>query len=163
MLDDEEEDNGFFLLVLGVLAAILLVVTVVSRSGDDLPAATVTGEDIFTLAYTSGTTAFPKGAIITHLNGVTGITTMAHEWRFQPESVYLLHAPMYFAAGGGPRLHAIAGGSRCVIINYDVETVLGTIERERVTHFSMSPTPIQRLLDQGAASGLEAARVSGHG
>ncbi len=44
MFDDEEEDNGFFLLVLGVLAAILLVVTVVARSGDDLPAATVTGD-----------------------------------------------------------------------------------------------------------------------
>jgi len=44
MFDDEEEDNGFFLLILGVLAAILLVVTVVARSGDDLPAATVTGD-----------------------------------------------------------------------------------------------------------------------
>ena len=44
MFDDEEdEDGGFFLLVLGVLAAILVVVTVVARSGDDLPAATVTG------------------------------------------------------------------------------------------------------------------------
>jgi len=44
MFDDEEEDNGFFLLVLGVLAGILLLVTVVARSGDDLPAATVTGD-----------------------------------------------------------------------------------------------------------------------
>ncbi len=44
MFDDEEEDNGFFLLVLGVLAAILLIVTVVARSGDDLPATTVTGD-----------------------------------------------------------------------------------------------------------------------
>ena len=43
MFDDEEEDQGFMLLVLGVLAAILLVVTVVARSGDDLPTATVTG------------------------------------------------------------------------------------------------------------------------
>ncbi len=43
MFDDEEDDNGYFLLVLGVLAAILLIVTVVARSGDDLPAATVTG------------------------------------------------------------------------------------------------------------------------
>jgi len=116
-------------------------------SPDMEPAVPVTGDDIFTLAYTSGTTAFPKGAIISHLNGVSGITTIAREWRFQPESVYLLHAPMYFAAGGGPRLHALSRGSRYVIINYDVETVLETIQRERVTHFSMSPTPIQRILD----------------
>jgi len=133
--------------------------TLILNSPEDEPAVKVTGQDIFTLAYTSGTTAFPKGAIITHLNGFTGITTMAHEWRFQPESVYLLHAPMYFAAGGGPRLHAVAGGSRCVIINYDVETVLGTIERERVTHFSMSPTPIQRLLDHPGVEGYDLSSV----
>lgn len=46
MVDEEEEDNGFFLLVLGVLTAILVIVAVVSRSGDDLPAATVTGDTI---------------------------------------------------------------------------------------------------------------------
>ena len=133
--------------------------TLMLDSPEDEPTVTVTADAIFTLAYTSGTTAFPKGAMISHLNGITGITTMAHEWHFQPESVYLLHAPMYFAAGGGPRLHAVSGGSRCVIINYDVETVLRTIERQRVTHFSMSPTPIQRILDHPGVEDYDLSSV----
>jgi len=44
MFDDEEDDDGgFFLLVMGVLAGVLILVTVIARSGDDLPEATVTG------------------------------------------------------------------------------------------------------------------------
>ena len=67
MFDDEEDDdNGFFLLVLGVLAGVLLLVTVVARSGDDLPATTVTGdapEETTTTAApetTTTTTAAPE-------------------------------------------------------------------------------------------------------
>jgi len=62
MFDDEEEDQGFMLLVLGVLAAILLVVTVVARSGDDLPAATVTGpaEEVVETTAAPTTTEAPE-------------------------------------------------------------------------------------------------------
>ncbi len=41
--EEEEEGGGIFLLIIGVLALVLLVVAVVARSGEDLPAATVTG------------------------------------------------------------------------------------------------------------------------
>lgn len=44
MFDEEEDDDGgFFLLVLGVLAGVLIIVTVIARTGEDLPTATVTG------------------------------------------------------------------------------------------------------------------------
>ena len=64
-----------------------------------------------------------------------------------PHSVYLLHAPMFFAAGGGGRFPSILRGSRTVLIQYDATNFLKTIERERVTHFSGSPTPMKRLVD----------------
>ena len=54
--DDEDEDGGFFLLVMGLLAFILLVVTVIARSGDDLPAATVTGPTTSEVAEEAPTT-----------------------------------------------------------------------------------------------------------
>jgi len=114
---------------------------------DHEPDVVVTESDLFTLAYTSGTTALPKGAMVSHQNSTIGICTIAYEWRLQPDSIYLMHAPMFFAAGGGPRLHAVLRGCRYVIITYEAKTVLQTIEKERITHFSMTPTAIIRLIN----------------
>ncbi|MFT7473770.1 MAG: outer membrane protein OmpA-like peptidoglycan-associated protein [Verrucomicrobiales bacterium] len=60
MFGDEEESNGSFVLVLGVLASILLVVTVVSKSGGELPTATVSGDTVAETMDVSPTTASPE-------------------------------------------------------------------------------------------------------
>ncbi|MGI9607486.1 MAG: OmpA family protein [Acidimicrobiales bacterium] len=44
--DDDDDDMGFMLVVLGVLATVLVIVALVARSGEDLPAATVTGDTL---------------------------------------------------------------------------------------------------------------------
>ncbi|MEW6142356.1 MAG: long-chain-fatty-acid--CoA ligase [Chloroflexota bacterium] len=108
---------------------------------------TISEDDLFALSYTSGTTGRPKGCMITHRNSVSAVTHMAMEMRVLPHSVYLLHAPMFFAAGGGGRFPSILRGSRTVLIQYDATAFLQAIERERVTHFSGSPTPMKRLVD----------------
>ena len=121
--------------------------TLIRDSSDQEPDVKVEESDIFTLAYTSGTTGRSKGAMVTHKNSCAAVKTMAQEWRFQPESVHLMHAPMFFAAGGGSRFHAVLKGSRCLIMTYDAEMALEIIEKERVTHFSMTPTQIKRIIE----------------
>jgi acyl-CoA synthetase (AMP-forming)/AMP-acid ligase II len=54
---------------------------------------------------------------------------------------------MFFAAGGGGRFPPVLRGAKVVIMQYDVELVLKAIETERVTHFTMSPTPIKRIVE----------------
>ena len=119
----------------------------ITENSTDEPRVNVNEDDIFVLSYTSGTTGVSKGALITHRNASAGITIMALEWRLQPHSVYLLHAPMFFAAGGGARLHAILRGCTSIVMTYNAETILQTIQREKVTHMSYSPTPIKRIVD----------------
>ena len=121
--------------------------TLIREASDEEPDVEVKESDIFTLAYTSGTTGRAKGAMVTHKNSCTAVKTMAQEWRFQPHSVYLMHAPMFFAAGGGSRFHAVLRGSRCLIMTFDAAKALERIEKERVTHFSMTPTQIRRMIE----------------
>ena len=121
--------------------------TMIGENSDQEPGTGVEEDDIFTLAYTSGTTGTPKGAVITHGNSCAAIRTMAHEWRFEPDSVHIMHAPMFVAAGCGSRFHAVLMGSTCIIINFDAERALEVIEKEQATHFSMTPSAIRRIIE----------------
>lgn len=133
--------------------------TMTRENSIDEPQVNVNEEDVFVISYTSGTTGIPKGATITHKNACTAIIQNALEWRLLPNSVYLLHAPMFFAAGGGSRLHAVLRGCTCIVMTYDVEEILKTFEKERVTHFSMSPTPIRRIIDHPDVSKYDLSSV----
>jgi len=111
------------------------------------PPVEIDEEDIFVLSFTSGTTGTPKEAIITHRNVVGAVWRMALELRIRPDSVYLLHAPMFFTAGGGGRFPCILRGCRTIIMTYNAGEMLHTIDSEKITHFTGSPTPIKRLVE----------------
>jgi len=127
------------------------------------PGVRISKDDLFALSYTSGTTGRPKGCMITHRNSVAAVTRMAMELRVMPHSVYLLHAPMFFAAGGGGRLTPVLRGCRTILMQYEVTAFLKAIEHEHVTHFSGSPTPIKRLVDHPDAAryNLKSVQVIG--
>lgn len=55
--------------------------------------AKVSPNDIVTFSYTSGTTGFPKGALITHKNLVS-VVAIAKEEGFLSTDVYLSYLPL---------------------------------------------------------------------
>lgn len=121
-------------------------------SGDPAFAdAEVDPEDLAWLFYTSGTTGFPKGAMLSHRNLVAmTVSCLADVCSFQPEDVVLHAAPL--SHGSGLYLLAmVARGSGNLIYHrshFDAADVLATVERERVTVLGfVAPTMIVMLLD----------------
>ena len=101
--------------------------------------------------YTSGTTGFPKGAMLSHRNLLAmTMSCLADVCDFRREDVVLHPAPLSHGCGlyllpalsRGTTNHLTAGATFAAV------DVLELIERERITCISfMAPTQIVRLLD----------------
>ncbi len=124
-------------------------------SGDpSTPLADVAPDDLAWLFYTSGTTGFPKGAMLTHRNLIAmTMNTLSDVYGFQPEDVVLHPAPLSHGCG----LYALATLARgCDNIIYhhasfDAAEMLQMVEDEKVTSIAfMAPTMIVMLLDAPA-------------
>ena len=120
-----------------------------------------TPDDGALLMYTSGTTAHPKGVLLTH-RGATHVMVcldaMATMRRMAAgggdderpaQEVVLLAVPLFHATG----MHAVFlssfvdGGRKIVLLNkWSPERALELIERERVTAFTGVPTMTQSML-----------------
>ncbi|NLV16710.1 MAG: AMP-binding protein [Syntrophomonadaceae bacterium] len=98
--------------------------------------ADVTLSDIALLQYTSGTTGYPKGAMLTHGNikhrGVNDswMHDDAHDY------IHLACMPLFHVTGMGNHLlcPAYCGGTVVVMVRFEPEAVLQAIERYRVTY-----------------------------
>lgn len=108
-------------------------------------------DDLAWLFFTSGTTGFPKGAMLSHRNLLAmTMSALADVYSFGPCDVVLHPAPL--SHGCGLYLIAsVARGSRNIIHraeNFNAGEVLSLIESERITSVAfMAPTHIVRLLD----------------
>ncbi|MFJ9681828.1 class I adenylate-forming enzyme family protein [Streptomyces sp. NPDC101194] len=137
-----------------------------------LPSADVAEDDPAVILYTSGTSGRPKGAVHTHRNLLAVVEyhrlndALLREYGnpLAPEDrVYLLTLPLFHIASlhnlAVPRL---ATGSRIALHQgaFDVDTVLGMIERERVTNWGAVPTMAHRLLEHGRADQYDTSSLT---
>ena len=109
------------------------------------PAATDPGLDDDSLAqivYTSGTTAAPKGAMMTHRAMMAQYYSVIHNMDYAEADRALAALPLYHTA----QTHAftmpqLLVGARTILIEAPVpEVVLRLIEQERITSFFAPPT-----------------------
>ncbi len=93
------------------------------------------------LFYTSGTTALPKGVLLTHRTLAIHAYAMAVTVSFTEAEVWMHVVPMYHANGwGSPQAITLVGGRHVMLRKFDPETYLRLVEQERVTFTGGAPT-----------------------
>jgi fatty-acyl-CoA synthase len=101
------------------------------------------------IQYTSGTTGFPKGALLTHRGLANNGRIYAQVIGASRGDVWINPMPMFHTAGCGlVTLGAIqTGGTHVLPPTFDPSLVLDLIESERATLMLAVPTMMVRILD----------------
>ncbi len=107
----------------------------------------IAGDDLLALLYTSGTTGFPKGVIYTHRQALIG--TLIHVLAIGSAHRHrvMLPSPLYSAAGFAGIACAMAVGSTCHLLQFQVDQALDVLSRERITFTNLVPTVVRMLLE----------------
>jgi acyl-CoA synthetase (AMP-forming)/AMP-acid ligase II len=119
-----------------------------SAASSSAVVADVSGDDLMTIMYTSGTTGLPKGIEHTHFIRAMYATLMANAWRMTPESVVLHCGSLVFNGAMVTMLPAFMLGATFVLhAAFDAAAFIAAVERERVTHTMLVPSQIVAILD----------------
>ncbi|HSP55562.1 MAG TPA: long-chain-fatty-acid--CoA ligase [Dehalococcoidia bacterium] len=116
-------------------------------------------EEIFTdidesdatiIIYTSGTTALPKGVVLTHLGMsvyVTNTVAPADPTDENPD-VLLVSVPFYHVAGATTMISSVWGGRKMVILpQFEPAAWLAAVNTHHVTHSFVVPTMLKRIIE----------------
>ena len=104
--------------------------------------------DTTSINYTSGTTARPKGVMLTHRNCYINAYNFIAHLGIRHEEVELWTLPMFHANGwGGPFAITAMGATHVVLRAIDAATIYGLIEKEGVTFACMAPAVLSVVLN----------------
>jgi len=104
-------------------------------------------QDLFNIVYSSGTTGLPKGIMHSHLVRSHYGSHFAASFRMTPESVVLHTGSIVFNGAFVTLMPCFFLGARYILHpHFDVEAMIETIQREKVTHIMMVPAQIIALL-----------------
>ncbi len=113
------------------------------------------------IAYTSGTTGAPKGAVLSHANLLASAEALALAWRWTPDDRLVLALPLFHLHGLGVGLHGTLGVGASVVLrrSFAVDDVLDRITAERASLFFGVPTMWSRLAASARADELAGLRL----
>ena len=100
------------------------------------------------LIFTSGTTALPKGVIITYLDMTAYVTNTMNPADPEVHDKTLVSVPFFHIAGATAMLSSIWGGRTLLILpQFTPETWLTAVGGEGATHSMVVPTMLKRIME----------------
>jgi len=131
-----------------------------SNSGSEVPDVEVELDDMQRLMYTSGTTAHPKGVMITYGNFHWKCLSHAVEFNVTPDDKTLMPAPLYHVAYDISATTVLfVGGSVVLLRKFDTIEVLKVIDREKLTIACFVPTMLNMLFQEPTFGNYDVSSV----
>jgi fatty-acyl-CoA synthase len=117
-------------------------------------------DSVAEIFYTSGTSARPKGVMLTHRNVYLHAMNMAVQQHIRFEDVRMHTIPLFHANGWGAA-HTITfvGGTHVMLPRFVPEEIFRLVERERVSALSLVPIMARALSDSPARSRFDLSSV----
>ena len=110
--------------------------------------------------YSSGTTGVPKGIVHTHRCRMSWAADLAQVLRYRSDCVTLCSLGLFSNITWVAMLCTLyVGGTLVVMRSFRPAAALDLIERERITHGTVVPLQIERLLSEPSVAGRDLASL----
>ncbi len=112
-------------------------------------AAAVEKDDVCNMQYTSGTTGFPKGVMLTHYNVVNNGKYIGDHMELSTADRMMIQVPMFHCFGMVLSMTASMthGATMCPLPYFSPKSALACINSERVTTFNGVPTMFIAMME----------------
>lgn len=120
----------------------------ISADDVELRACALTPEDTLDILFTSGTTGNPKGVVTCHGQNIRTFETWSATVGLRSDDNYLIINPFFHSFGykAGWLAAIIRGAHILPVLNFDLDTVLAQIARDKISMIPGPPTIYQSLL-----------------
>jgi malonyl-CoA/methylmalonyl-CoA synthetase len=114
------------------------------------------------IAYTSGTTGAPKGAVLTHGNVLANSESLAVAWRWDADDCLVHALPIFHGHGLCVALYTtlLTGASAVLLPGFDAASVLDACASYGASLFFGVPTMYHRMMASGRAGELARLRLT---